>query len=577
MPKQVLRYASWIRSDLMNKDKTQMQHVPIAFRIRLGVTGHRVLQDEEILREKVRDVLKKRIYDLFDEHSKRIIRSSLNTPVNFSILTPLAEGADRLIAKEVLKFPDSRIEVVLPLTKENYLEDFENEESRTEFEELFKKARRPITLKETNLKAEYSEGDPKEVRRQAYEDVGRYVVDKCDVLIALWDGQNSRGKGGTAEIIHYAKNKQRPVIVVFTGAPHDISIYEGHGLDGGSIGQIDMFNTFGMPEEEQIAYVDNVYKELFDNAEGKEIPEDSKKLVREMLLPFYVRASKISKQNQTIYRHVGTAVYSLSAAAITSVVLGVLLRKWSIYAFTLEFLILASILLMVIIANWRKTQRKWIESRFLAEQIRSAIFFVVCNVETSPIEVPPYMRTAHHPDDWMVKVFYEIWNRLPEMKGCQEAYCRQCNEFVRKHWIQDQIAYHGDKAIDVRKISSILEWTGMAIFFIAMAAAISHLIFFYPGREFQSKTLEELLIFFAIVLPAVGAAIGGIRSHREYSRVGKRSSNMEIILRELDEQFSHANTPEALESLLRETNVLMLRETQDWLMLMKFVELKPAA
>ena len=289
------------------------------------------------------------------------------------------------------------------------------------------------------------------------------------------------------------------------------------------------------------------------------------------------RASKISKQNQKIYRYVGTVVYSLSAAAITSVVLGILFRKWSIYAFTIEFLILLAILLMVIIANWRKTQRKWIESRFLAEQIRSAIFFVVCNVETSPIEVPPYMRTAHRPDDWMVKVFYEIWNRLPEMKGCHEAYCQQCTDFVRKHWIQNQITYHGDKAIDVRKISSILEWTGMAIFFIAMAAAISHLIFFYPGKEFQSKTLEELLIFFAIVLPAVGAAIGGIRSHREYSRVGKRSSNMEIILKELDEQFSHANTPEALESLLRDTNELMLRETQDWLMLMKFVELKPAA
>jgi hypothetical protein len=52
---------------------------------------------------------------------------------------------------------------------------------------------------------------------------------------------------------------------------------------------------------------------------------------------------------------------------------------------------------------------------------------------------------------------------------------------------------------------------------------------------------------------------------------------MDIILKELDEQFSHANTPEALESLLRDTNELMLRETQDWLMLMKFVELRPAA
>ena len=561
----------------MKKTETQTKPLPIPFRIRLGVTGHRELQDEEILKEKVRDVLEKKIYDLFDEDSKKRIRSCPNTPIRFSILTPLAEGADRLVAKEALKFPDSRIEVVLPLAKEDYLEDFETAESRTEFEDLFKKARRPITLEKSGLKGQYSGGNLKEVRHQAYEDVGRYVVDKCDVLVALWDVQNLRGKGGTGEVIEYAKKKQRPVITVSTKPPYDISMRKGHGLNGSSVSRIEMFNTYRIHEEEQIAYIDNMYNELFDNSEGKEIPEDSKKLVKEMLLPCYVRASKISKQNQKIYWYVGTLVYFLSAAAITSVVLGILFREWSIYAFTIEFLMLLAILLMVIIANWRKTQRKWVESRFLVEQIRSAIFFVVCNVEATPIEVPPYMRTAHSPDDWMVKVFYEIWNRLPEMKGCHEVYCQQCIDFVRKHWIQNQIKYHEGKAVDVRKISSILEWAGVAIFFIAMSAAISHLIFFYPGKEFQSKTLEELLIFFAIVLPAVGAAIGGIRSHREYSRMEKRSSNMEIILRELDEQFSHANTPKLLESLLRETNELMLRETQDWLMLMKFVELKPSA
>jgi len=556
--------------------ETETNAIPIPFRIRLGVTGHRELKNEGILGEKVRDVLDKEIYNLFDDDSKRMIYSCPHTPIRFSILTPLAEGADRLVAKEVLSFPDSRIEVVLPLTKEDYLEDFLTAESRIEFEDLFKRARRPITLRESSVRGQYPRGGPKEARRQAYEDVGRYVVDKCDVLIALWDRENMRGKGGTAEVIEYAKKKERPVIVVSTKAPHDISVYKGHGLNGSSISRMEMFNSYRIKEEE-IEYAGNMYNDLFNNEEGKEIPEDVKKRVKEMLLPFYVRASKISKQNQKIYRYVGTLVYSLSAAAITSVVLGILLRKWSIYAFTIEFLILLAIFLMGIIANWRKTQRKWIESRFLAEQIRSAVFFVVCNTEISPVEVPPYMRTAHRPDDWMVKVFYEIWNRLPEMEGCHQAYCQQCSDFVRKQWIQNQIKYHGDKAIDLRKISTILELGGMAIFFIAMAAAISHLIFFRPGKEFQSKTLEELIIFFAVVLPAIGAAIGGIRSHREYSRLEKRSSNMEIILKELDEQFSNANTPEALDSLLKDANELMLRETQDWLMLMKFMELKPAA
>ena len=49
---------------------------------------------------------------------------------------------------------------------------------------------------------------------------------------------------------------------------------------------------------------------------------------------------------------------------------------------------------------------------------------------------------------------------------------------------------------------------------------------------------------------------------------------MEVALTDLDERFSQISTPEGLESLLRETDELMLRETQDWLMLMRFVKLE---
>ena len=52
---------------------------------------------------------------------------------------------------------------------------------------------------------------------------------------------------------------------------------------------------------------------------------------------------------------------------------------------------------------------------------------------------------------------------------------------------------------------------------------------------------------------------------------------MEAALRDIDDRLSHVSSPEALESLLREAEELMLRETQDWLMLMRFVELKPVA
>lgn len=59
-------------------------------------------------------------------------------------------------------------------------------------------------------------GDPRQpaVRERAYEAAGRYVVDHCDMLLAVWDGRPARGRGGTAEIIAYARRRERPLAVI---------------------------------------------------------------------------------------------------------------------------------------------------------------------------------------------------------------------------------------------------------------------------------------------------------------------------------------------------------------------------
>jgi hypothetical protein len=61
--------------------------------------------------------------------------------------------------------------------------------------------------------------------------------------------------------------------------------------------------------------------------------------------------------------------------------------------------------------------------------------------------------------------------------------------------------------------------------------------------------LENTLTFVTIALLAVSAAIGGIYTHWEYSCLEKRSQNMMVALRELDERFSQNGTPEELKSL----------------------------
>jgi hypothetical protein len=38
-------------------------------------------------------------------------------------------------------------------------------------------------------------------------DAGRVVVDRSSVLVAAWDGQPSRGLGGTADVVAYARER----------------------------------------------------------------------------------------------------------------------------------------------------------------------------------------------------------------------------------------------------------------------------------------------------------------------------------------------------------------------------------
>jgi hypothetical protein len=48
----------------------------------------------------------------------------------------------------------------------------------------------------------------------AFFAAGRYIVEQCDLLIAVWDGQPSKGLGGTGDVVAYARGVNRQVVVL---------------------------------------------------------------------------------------------------------------------------------------------------------------------------------------------------------------------------------------------------------------------------------------------------------------------------------------------------------------------------
>ncbi len=174
--------------------------------IRIGITGHRKLTDIAAIRRALSEVL----MDLRP------------APDNDALIffSALAEGADRLAAEAALESGNAVLHAVLPMASADYCEDFHSAESVAEYQSLLDRA------------AVVKKLEPHAERNASYEAAGRYVVDHCDVLIAVWDGQPARGRGGTAEIVAYARDQGRPMYWIHSRDPGKWTFQDGINFKG---------------------------------------------------------------------------------------------------------------------------------------------------------------------------------------------------------------------------------------------------------------------------------------------------------------------------------------------------------
>jgi len=146
----------------------------------LGVTGHRDLLANEA------PTIEARLGELFEALRLRF------PDVPLRLLSPLAEGADRIAARVAL---EAGVELVvpLPLPLSDYARDFHQPESLREFRQLLALASSVDTVTT----------DAGRSRAECYARVGAHVSDHSQILIAIWDGKPEGQAGGTAQIIDY--------------------------------------------------------------------------------------------------------------------------------------------------------------------------------------------------------------------------------------------------------------------------------------------------------------------------------------------------------------------------------------
>lgn len=147
----------------------------------VGVTGHRDLVEQE------KPALESRVRMLFSGLSVRF------PDLKLELLTALAEGADRLVARVAVDL-DIPFVAVLPMPQDDYEKDFETDDNLAEFRSLLAGAERIIEL---------PSGERPIGRNSQYAQMGLFISNHCQVLLALWDGRPHGAVGGTSHIVNY--------------------------------------------------------------------------------------------------------------------------------------------------------------------------------------------------------------------------------------------------------------------------------------------------------------------------------------------------------------------------------------
>jgi len=176
--------------------------------VRLGVTGHRPgprlpASHEVRVSNDIASILQ-RLAEAARALWHRDQSRLPDTDPELRLVSALAEGADRIAASLALGAGWS-LDVVLPFTPRDYRADFETPASRHAFDDFLAHAACVHCLAMP----------PQTPRRPlAYEAAGRWMLDNCDILVAVWDGKPGLGRGGTVDIIEQALGRGMPVIHV---------------------------------------------------------------------------------------------------------------------------------------------------------------------------------------------------------------------------------------------------------------------------------------------------------------------------------------------------------------------------
>jgi hypothetical protein len=519
---------------------------PPRIRLRIGISGHRVppklpAQSEAPLRAVLDRILATIIETARNPDNDLAGAQATGAGAEFVVVSSLAEGSDRIVAEAGLA-GGYTLEAVLPFARAEYASDFATPESRAEFGHLLGIATAVFEL----------DGAADE-RGRAYEAAGFVMLANIDLLIAIWDGEEAAGIGGTAQIVNRAIADGIPVIRLDPQNPTAMQISWSQAGDlPPAHAYAQQRHTFGPADEATVALVIQDILALPDEARAslpqylaeKErrwnfclwyplllcaffvrwphlsdfrlpaaladtqaqwrkyfdiLPKDraQRPAIETILLPAFSAADHLGVFYSLVYR--GTYIFNfmVAALAVALALTGIFIHDpdVKVYLVAAEFAIIVTILVTWSVGNLRQWHRRWLEYRRLAECLRHMRILAPLGAE-GPISRPGLDVDGQ---DWVSWYAWSLRRLIPlPNRVVDQAYIAAILKAVRSVEIDGQSEYHLTNAERLAKLETRMHHTGQALFAITgtMCAVFVALYFAgvlpHPGNPHADAALRVL-------------------------------------------------------------------------------------
>jgi hypothetical protein len=534
---------------------------------RVGVTGHRTLDAAAIaeIERAVAGVLGDIERSLAELRRSDAARELYADPAPIlRLVSPLAEGADRLVARAALD-RGWRLSAPLPFPRAEYERDFPD--SVAEFRAFLDRAAEGRQVLELDgSRARESE---------AYLQVGHFVIDHSDLIIAVWNGEKAAGEGGTGQIVDEALLRSIPVVHVSSRAPHPIRLLDGSDEPGPySLAALKphiaclilpaweagkrahdraaavylrgerVVTTATAPDflyrgpfrvslPWPISWLAPVFPKFLLLLGGR--PKSTEAVVAapppagadhpilRMLFLHFQRADALATRYSEIHRSAFVLIYAFGSLSLAAAATAQYLQDADIlphlvttFAVAVELFGLIGVLLAYLAGRRLRWRERWLDYRLLAEILRE--IDLLAQIGGAPLAGSLDRVNDIHPERGWVAWFVAAVARSIGIVGGRydDRYLRTVRDYAVETRLADQIDYHQRTGRRSAAISKRLRLLSQGMFALTIAAILLEL----------ELSRSMVWPFAASLFPAIAAASFGIRNQAEFEIVVSRSERL---------------------------------------------------